>query len=101
MFAPSAPGGIYHVCNRGVCTWRDWAEEGITVAAALGAPVQTRTVEPLRLADIAAMIAKRPVYSPMSCARIEALIGRPMRSWQEAVADYLRLLGEEGRLRAD
>ena len=101
LFAPSAPGGIYHVCNRGVCTWRDWAEEGITVAAALGAPVQTRTVEPLRLADIAAMIAKRPVYSPMSCARIEALIGRPMRSWQEAVADYLRLLGEEGRLRAD
>ncbi len=101
LFAPSAPAGIYHVCNRGVCTWRDWAEEGITVAAALGAPVQTRTVEPLRLADIAAMIAKRPVYSPMSCARIEALIGRPMRSWQEAVADYLRLLGEEGRLRAD
>jgi dTDP-4-dehydrorhamnose reductase len=99
LFAPSAPGGIYHVCNRGVCTWRDWAEEGITVAAALGAPVQTRTVEPLRLADIAAMIAKRPVYSPMSCARIEALIGRPMRPWQEAVADYLRLLGEEGRLR--
>ena len=101
LFAPSAPGGIYHVCNRGVCTWRDWAEEGITVAAALGAPVQTRTVEPLRLADIAAMIAKRPVYSPMSCARIEALLGRAMRSWQEAVADYLRLLGEEGRLRAD
>jgi len=101
LFAPAAPGGIYHVCNRGVCTWRDWAEEGITVAAALGAQVQTRTVEPLRLADIAAMIAKRPVYSPMSCARIEALIGRPMRSWQEAVADYLRLLGEEGRLRAD
>jgi dTDP-4-dehydrorhamnose reductase len=101
LFAPSAPGGIYHVCNRGVCTWRDWAEEGITVAAALGAPVQTRTVEPLRLADIAAMIAKRPVYSPLSCARIEALIGRAMRSWQEAVADYLRLLGEEGRLRAD
>ncbi len=101
LFAPSAPGGIYHVCNRGVCTWRDWAEEGMSVAAVLGAPVQTRTVEPLRLADITAMIAKRPVYSPMSCARIEALIGRPMRSWQEAVADYLRLLDEEGRLRAD
>ena len=99
LLAPSSPGGIYHMCNRGVCTWRDWAEEGIRVAAALGAPVQTRTVEPLRLADIAAMIAKRPVYSPMSCARIEALIGRPMRPWQEAVADYLRLLGEEGRLR--
>jgi dTDP-4-dehydrorhamnose reductase len=101
LFAPSAPGGIYHVCNRGVCTWRDWAEEGIKVAAALGAPVQSLTVEPLRLADIAAMNAKRPVYSPMSCARMEALTGRPMRSWQEAVAGYLRLLDEEGRLRVD
>lgn len=98
LFAPSAPGGIYHVCNRGVCTWRDWAEEGIKAAADLGAPVQTRTVESLRLADIAAMVAQRPINSSMSCARIEALAGRPMRSWQEAVADYVRLLSEEGRL---
>jgi len=98
LFAPSAPGGIYHVCNRGVCTWREWAEEGIKAAVDLGAPVQTRTVESLRLADIAAMVAQRPINSSMSCARIEALAGRPMRSWQEAVADYVRLLSEEGRL---
>lgn len=101
LFAPAAPGGIYHLCNRGVCTWRDWAEEGIRAAAALGAPVQTRTVEPLRLAELGAMVAPRPVYSPLSSARIEALTGRPMRPWPEAVAAYVRLLDEAGRLRVD
>jgi dTDP-4-dehydrorhamnose reductase len=97
----NAPGGIYHVCNRGVCTWRDWAEEGINAAAALGLPVKTREVEPLKLADITAMVAQRPVYTPMTCTRIEGLLGRPLRSWQEAVADYVRLLSEEGRLHID
>lgn len=101
LFAPAAPGGIYHLCNRGVCTWRDWAEEGIRAAAALGAPVRTRTVEPLRLAELGAMVAPRPVYSPLSSARIEALTGRPMRPWPEAVAAYVRLLAEAGRLRVD
>jgi dTDP-4-dehydrorhamnose reductase len=95
-----APGGVYHVCNRGVCTWRDWAEEGINAAAALGLPVKTTTVEPLRLADIKAMVAKRPVYSPMTCKRIEDLLERPLRSWQQAVRDYVSLLATQGRLGA-
>jgi len=98
LFDDGAPGGVYHVCNRGVCTWRDWAEEGIKAAADLGLPVKTTEVEPLKLSDITAMIAARPVYSPMSCARIEGLLGRPLRPWQEAVRDYVRLLADQGRL---
>ena len=47
------------------------------------------------------MVAQRPVYTSMTCARIEGLLGRPLRSWQEAVADYVRLLSEEGRLHID
>jgi dTDP-4-dehydrorhamnose reductase len=86
------------VCNRGVCTWRDWAEEGINAAARLGLPVKTALVEPLKLADITAMVAARPVYSPMTCGRIEGLLGRPLRSWQEAVGDYVSLLSAQGRL---
>jgi len=98
LVSPDAPGGVYHVCNRGICTWRDWAEEGIKAAAELGLPVKTTTVEPLKLADIKAMVAKRPVHSPMTCHRIEDLLGRPLRSWQEAVRSYVRLLSETGRL---
>jgi dTDP-4-dehydrorhamnose reductase len=98
LFPDDAPGGIYHVCNRGVCTWRDWAEEGIKAAAALGLPVKTREVEPLRLADITAMVARRPVYTPMTCARIEELLGHPLPTWQTAVAEYVKLLADDGRL---
>jgi dTDP-4-dehydrorhamnose reductase len=98
LFTPEAPGGVYHVCNRGVCTWRDWAEEGIKVATALGLPVKTTEVEPLKLSDIKAMVAKRPIYSPMTCGRIEGLLGRPLRLWQDAVNAYVRLLAEMGRL---
>lgn len=98
LFAQDAPGGIYHICNRGTCTWRDWAEEGIKAASALGLPVKTTYVEPLQLSDIKAMVAKRPVFSPMLCHRIEALLGRPLRSWQDAVTDYVRLLADDGRL---
>jgi dTDP-4-dehydrorhamnose reductase len=98
LLADEAPGGIYHVCNRGVCTWRDWAEEGIQTAFELGLPVKTLTVEPLKLADIKAMVAERPVYSPMTCQRIEGLLGRPLRAWQEAVHSYVRLLADAGRL---
>lgn len=98
LFAPAAPGGIYHVCNSGVCTWRDWAEEGIKAAAALGLRVKTTLVEPLKLSDIKAMVAKRPVYSPMTCRRIEKLLAHPLRPWTEAVDAYIRLLAESGRL---
>ena len=98
LFDTAAPGGVYHICNRGVCTWRDWAEEGINAAAALGLPVKTKNVEPLKLSDIKAMVAQRPVYSPMHCQRIESLIGRPLRTWQDAVRDYVRLLADSGRL---
>lgn len=98
LFDAEAPGGVYHVCNRGICTWRDWAEEGIKAAAALGFPVKTTAVEPLKLSDITAMVAKRPVYSPMTCGRIEGLLGHPLRLWQDAVSAYVRLLAETGRL---
>ena len=98
LFGPTAPGGVYHLCNLGACTWRDWAQQAIDDAAAIGAPVKTRHVEPLKLADITAMIAQRPVYTAMTCSRIESLIGAPLRSWQEAVGDYVRLLRGLGRL---
>lgn len=98
LFPDDAPGGVYHVCNRGVCTWREWAQEGIDAAAALGLPVKTRQVEPLKLSDITVMVARRPVYTPMGCTRLETLVGKPLRSWQDALGDYVRLLADAGRL---
>ena len=89
LMDPEAPGGVYHVCNSGVCTWLDWASEAIAVAESAGLLDPGHKVEPLRLADISAMVARRPIHSSMSCARIEALLGHPMRPWQQAVRAYV------------
>lgn len=90
LIPSDAPGGIYHVCNAGVCTWLDWASWAIAAAAESGILKNQTPVEPLRVSDISAMVARRPVHSSMSCRRIEGLMGRPMRAWQEAVSDYVR-----------
>lgn len=89
LLETGAPGGIYHACNSGVCTWLDWAAEAIASAERAGLLPAGTKIEPLRLADIAAMVARRPVHTSMSCHRIETLAGRPMRSWQDAVQDYV------------
>ena len=100
FFDAAAPGGVYHLCNRGECTWREWAQAGLDAAAAAGLRVATTSVEPLRLADLTAMVAPRPVYSAMSCRRLEGLLGRPLRPWQEAVADHVNRQARAGRLSA-
>lgn len=90
LIKPEVPGGIYHVCNSGVCTWLDWASAALSAAEQAGVLTPGTKPQPLRLADISAMVAKRPVHSSMSCRRIEQLAGRPMRAWQLAVEDYVQ-----------
>lgn len=97
LLNPEAPGGIYHICNSGKSTWRDWAAEALGVAKIAGMLDPRIEVEPIKLSDISAMIAKRPVHTVMSCQRIEALQGKPMRPWQEAVAEYVQTRYIQGR----
>ena len=90
LLDPDAPGGIYHICNSGACTWRDWAAKALDVAAEAGLLPSGIQVEPIKLSDIRAMAAQRPTHTVMSCRRIEALQGSPMRPWQDAVAEYVQ-----------
>lgn len=98
LFSAAVQGGIYHLCQRGACSWQQWAQEAIDAAADLGVPVRTRKVAPMRLAELKLMTAPRPVNTAMSCARLEAVNGQPMRLWPVAVRDYVRLLRDAGRL---
>lgn len=92
------PGGLFHVCNQGICTWQDWAQCALDAARDLGCDVRTTTVEPLKLADITAMVAPRPVYSAMDCRKLTQVTGHLMPDWRSAVKSYVALLREEGRL---
>ena len=85
-------GGVMHLCNAGSCTWQEYGQFALDIAAEAGVPLKARTVEPQRMADLTAFIAKRPPHTAMSTARLTSLSGRSPRSWQEAVGEYVRTI---------
>lgn len=70
--------GIYHVTNSGSCTWYDFAQEIFKLS---GKDVTLNAVG----ADAFPRAAARPAFSVLNNTKLP-----PMRSWQEALADYLQ-----------
>lgn len=89
------PGGIYHLCNSGRCSWRDYGEYALQCAARHGMPLLATSVAPLKLAEMKNFLAKRPVQTALDTAKFSLLLGEPLRSWQQAVEEYV------GSLRAN
>jgi len=87
---PSARGGLYHACNSGRCSWRDYAEFAIRETAALGIAVKSIDVEPIPLETMSMFVAKRPTHTAMSCDKLAAEIGVTPRHWHAAVRDFVR-----------
>jgi dTDP-4-dehydrorhamnose reductase len=83
--------GILHLCNTGSCTWQEYGQYAIDYAASIGIPLKGRTVAPHRMADLKAFIARRPVYTVMSTARLTELTGLVPRTWQAAVEEHVWL----------
>ena len=83
-------GGLLHLCNSGECTWQEYGQFALDIAAAAGVALKGRTVAAQKMADIKAFIAKRPVYTVMSTEKLTRLTGITPRSWQDAVEDYVR-----------
>lgn len=71
------PFGIYHVTNDGGCTWYGWAKKIFELS---GKSVKLIPVS----ADKFPRPAKRPKYSILVNTKLP-----PMRSWEEALAEYL------------
>jgi dTDP-4-dehydrorhamnose reductase len=84
-------GGIYHLCNSGRCSWRDYGEYALQAAARYGVAVRTTSVAPLKLDEMKDFIAKRPAHTALDTTKFTALFGKPLRSWQEGVEDYVKL----------
>ncbi len=84
-------GGVLHLTQGGgACTWQEYGQFALDCAARAGVPLKADKVARQSLDEIAAFVAKRPVYTAMATNRITALTGRPMRSWQEALEEYVR-----------
>jgi dTDP-4-dehydrorhamnose reductase len=75
--------GLYHVSNAGECTWHEFAVEILRQAGLQSVPVEEIRSEELRRP------ARRPANSVLHNAHLELTIGRRMRHWREALADYL------------
>ena len=95
FLTPETPGGIYHLCNSGRCSWRDYGEHALQMAARYGLPVLTTTVAPLSLSDMTQFVAKRPVNTALETAKFAAFYGKPLRSWHEAVEEYVKNYGSQ------
>jgi len=85
------PGGLYHCCGQGACSWHDLACETVRLAAAEGLIDTIPGVRPIRLADLPALSAPRPVYSAMNSTRWQEATGFALRPWAESLHDFIRL----------
>jgi len=90
LIEADAAGGVYHLCNDGECTWREYGAYALECARELGLPVKTTEVAPLELASMEGFIAERPVYTVMSTGRFREAFHYDPPPWQTAVREYLR-----------
>ena len=85
--ATSDDYGIWHVTNEGTCSWADFAE---AVLAATDCTVKRCTSAEYKAAHPGS--ADRPAFSSLKNQHLEETIGNEMRSWRDALDDYLENL---------
>ncbi|TSB46092.1 dTDP-4-dehydrorhamnose reductase [Alkalicoccobacillus porphyridii] len=76
------PPGTYHLVNSGFCSRYEWAAEIISTLT-LNAKLKSIQTEKLL------QIAMRPNRSVLSAEKFVRMTGQPMRSWKEALKEYL------------
>ena len=74
--------GMYHASNNGICTWYNFAKKIFTFAG------KTLNVKPLSTAEYPNK-AQRPMYSVMENRMLHLRGFNVMRSWEEALQDYI------------
>jgi dTDP-4-dehydrorhamnose reductase len=79
-------GGIFHVTNRGTCSWYEFARE---IARLSGADPEK--VRPCTTAEFPRP-ARRPPCSVLRSRRLEVLGHDPLPTWQDGLLRYLRSL---------
>jgi len=75
--------GIFHVTNRGSCTWHEFAVKILKEAG-----YDKIVVEPIKSAELKRP-AMRPAYSILSMQKFIQTTGKTTQPWQLALQDYL------------
>lgn len=74
--------GIFHVTNRGSCTWFDFARKILKEAR-----LEQVELSPMKTSELQ-RAAKRPFYSVLSMHKFVGATGKTMQPWQLAFSDY-------------
>jgi dTDP-4-dehydrorhamnose reductase len=80
--------GTYHCTNNGECSWYEFAKEFLKLSGL------SYAIEPCTTEEFPRP-AKRPAYSSLDNMMLRLTIGDEMRSWQDAIAEYM----ERGNLK--
>ena len=84
------PGGLYHACNAGGCSWHEYGQHALNFAARAGLPLKACIAEPIPLSALKAFVAPRPPHTVMDTTKLTAVTGAVPRHWQEALDEYLQ-----------
>ncbi len=76
--------GIFHLTNRGSCSWFQFAQKILQGAGVTGVQVM-----PIKSGQLN-RLAQRPAYSVLSMQKFIAATGKTMQPWQLALQDYLQ-----------
>ena len=80
--------GVYHVVNAGVCSYYEFALEAGRLRGIARAEID-RLIKVTHERDMK-RIAARPRYTPLRCLLSEETGLPPMRTWREALAEFVR-----------
>ncbi len=85
--------GIFHATNSQPTNWYDFAVETLRQFGIDGDLAPTTTAEYLKARPKQAI---RPMYSVLDCSTLHQAIGRPMRPWPLALADFVQAVTTAG-----
>lgn len=80
--------GLYHVSNRGAASKYDFGMKMREIMIKLGMKMVTEKIHPVPGASFS-LLAMRPVYSVFDLFKIEQRLAFQIRSWEEALEEYL------------
>jgi len=80
--------GIFHFANSHETSWYNFAEEIYRQAQPLGFDLKVKNIHPIATHEYPTP-AKRPLYTTLNTNKIENILGKSIRPWQEALKDYL------------
>lgn len=76
------PKGIYHITNKGTCSWYQFAVEILKLAH-----MENVKVRPVS-SEVYTRPAGRPAFSALDCSKFEEKTGLVLQPWKDALAEY-------------